>query len=185
MIPADQERFREAFTALMLTFPNAKVSPGMAKVYWQVLKPRLEIDEFEEACGRMMADDREFPPRPRDFIDAVSGDLAVDAHHWWQRLTDFSRSGPYRYIVATEGYALTIPIPDRARFALEAVGGPARLANAGERDMDFIRQRFETAFSTATSHEIERPDQPLLPRSNEVTRIGDAIVKALPKGASP
>lgn len=179
----DQERFKRGLAAVMATHPNAKPDLLAPKAYWLALKDRLSIEDFEDACKRLMVDDRSFPPRPRDFIDATQGDLAIEAQHWWERFTDFSsRSGPYEYRVgAGDGYyVLSEPIPERARFALNSVGGPGRLAMASQRDLDFHCRQFKTAYRTAANHEIERPNDPLLhKRVGDSTPIGDMIPKVL------
>lgn len=181
MNASDESRFKELLAAVMLTYPNMEITPATVKAYWMALCDRMKIEEFEVSCRRLMVDDRKFPPRPRDFLDAARGDQTVEAHSWWERLTDFSRSGPYQYDPSGGGhYTLRERIPDRARFALEKVGGARRLASAKERDLDFVRQRFETAYATAANHEIVRPNRPLIQgRIGEEKAVGDVIQRAL------
>ena len=151
---------------------NRDPSQVLAARYYQALSPRMTTDEFR-AAARVVFEEREFLPRPVDFIAAVRPSVEAEALTQWERC---------QQVMAGSEKALARMSPAGKR-TIQLLGGTDRLRNTKLDETQFVRRDFLKLFGDA--EEIHRREnQPTaLPVSDQAKEILASAVPALLGGA--
>lgn len=137
MIEAEKPMFVAALTELASLKPGAKLTTEQYGAWWNALRNDWALPEFRAACATL-AREVEFMPNPFHFErlrKRASLEVAGDA---WARAVEHARRLP-----TFGGHLVDVSSGDEFldRVA-RACGGFKAIANATERDLQFIGQRF-------------------------------------------
>ena len=110
---------------------NRDPSQVLAARYYQSLSPRMTTEEFR-AAARVVFEEREFFPRPVDFIDAIRPSVEAEALEQWE-LCERVMAG------SKEAFMHMSPA---GRRTVDLLGGTDRLHNTRLNDVQFVRRDF-------------------------------------------
>ena len=151
-----RETFVDSFTKLALTFPSFEATNAAMNAYYVALRERIGDEDFVRVCQHLALDDREFFPRPAEFMKALEPDVTHESRREFALV--MRGWGPYdeRMDFPTLRLEVVEGLSDRARVAIQSVG-LARLAGSSRdtRDQDFLYRRWEAAYC-GEADEIQR-----------------------------
>lgn len=156
MTPADKPAFVAALTELALVKNNAKLTAEQFTAWWNALRD-WPLEQFTAAC-RVLVVTREYMPNPFHFEELRRQACAVNAGDAWARARAHARSLP-----AKGGFLQDTTSGDEFldRVA-RACGGYKAIANASERDLQFMGQRFAEHYDSMTDADQVRAALPAL-----------------------
>jgi uncharacterized protein YllA (UPF0747 family) len=158
MRTADGKRFRELLRAMnrvLACESGAELDNPMLDVYWLALSD-WSLEEFDQACTHLLKT-ATFMPKPAAFtaLRKAAGNTAGEA---WARALEHARNLP-----ASGGYLQETRSGDALLdAAARTVGGFKAIANASERDLQFIAQRFDEHYAALLEREDVGEAMPLL-----------------------
>lgn len=136
MTPADKPKFLAALNELALLKHGTRLSTEAYDAWWNAMSPTWELDEFRGACTRLR-DSVPYMPNPFHFAQLKRAAGETDGELWAAALAH-ARSLP-----VSGGYLMDKPSGHpMVDSAAHAVGGFRVIANANERDLQFIGKRF-------------------------------------------
>jgi hypothetical protein len=156
MHAADGKKFRELLRAMSRVLPcqsGAELDNPMLDVYWLALKD-WSLEDFEAAYGQLVKTAK-FMPRPCDFEDLRKAGKPSAGEAWARALehaADLPVSGGFLQERSTGDELLDA--------AARAVGGYTAIANATERDLQFMGQRFCEHYEAIGDREEVRESLP-------------------------
>lgn len=133
-------------------------SQRQMKRYYRYLSARMDTDDFEAAAEAVWAE-REFFPRPADFVEAARGDAESAAMDAWERVLEMAKN--WRSAAPAE------ELGRAGRKALAQVGGIKKLALSDRSDLDFRRRDFLDAYRAALASTAGADTDRLPPMSDE------------------
>lgn len=147
MQASDGRKFRELLRAMnrvLATQSGSELDGPMLDVYWLAFADWPMVD-FERACAHLLKTSQ-FMPKPADFTALLkAGEEGADEA--WGRALSHARALP-----VSGGYLQERPSGDaRLDSAVRAIGGYKAIANATERDLQFLVQRFTERFEDLTA----------------------------------
>jgi hypothetical protein len=165
MTPAD----RKAFLEVVVGFAELKgkqLSAPALELYWRAMQD-WSIEDFRAAAEQLLRTCA-FMPTPKDFEDLRKAGRP-SAGEAWERALAHARDLP-----ASGGYLQERPSGDALLdAAARMVGGYKAIANASERDLQFIAQRFAEHFETLEDREDIREALPALTGGPKLERMDD------------
>lgn len=148
MTEHDFEAFAEVWSQALEIY-NRSVTPGTIELVFRALE-RLELDEVRRALTLHIQspDTGQYPPKPGDVIKFARGDSQSRTLQAWAKVERAIRSvGHYRDV------AFDDPL---IHAAIERIGGwPKAAMVESEKDMVWLRQRFEAQYR---AYAVHRPD---------------------------
>ncbi|MGQ7249551.1 DUF6475 domain-containing protein [Halomonas sp. V046] len=129
---------------------NRTVTSGTIELVYQALK-HLDIEEVRRALTLHIQspDTGQFPPKPGDVIKFARGDSQSRTLHAWAKVERAIRSVGHYSDVAFDDPLI--------HAAIERMGGWPKIAMVeSEKDIVWLRQRFEAQYRT---YAIHKPDQ--------------------------
>lgn len=151
----DTQRFVSGMTALSAAF-GREIDGATQKLYYAVLSPRLNDEEFERAVTLTVSSET-FWPSPATILGKVQADDTTKALLAFEHVNRvLGAHGGYRYISA-ETYHREFDAPTQA--AISAVGGPGAIANTSEDRWPSLQKKFMAAFTNSTQPRIAAPQQ--------------------------
>ncbi|MCE3025754.1 DUF6475 domain-containing protein [Salinicola sp. DM10] len=148
MMDTDFERFAAVWSQAQEIY-NRSVTPGTIELVFRALQ-QLDLDEVQRALTLHIQspDTGQFPPKPGDVIKFARGDSQSRTLQAWAKVERAIRSvGHYRDV------AFDDPL---IHSALERMGGWTSVATADtEKDLVWLRQRFEAQYRTYAIHPPE------------------------------
>lgn len=148
MIDQDFEAFATAWSQAQEIY-NRSVTPGTIELVFRALK-HLELHEINRALTMHIQspDTGQYPPKPGDVIRFARGDSQSRTLQAWAKVERAIRSvGHYRDV------AFDDPL---IHAAIERMGGWPKVAAAEtEKDLVWLRQRFEAQYRTYAIHAPE------------------------------
>lgn len=160
MQATDGKKFRELLRAMnrvLACQSGAELDNPMLDVYWLALRD-WPMQDFEQACAHLLRTER-FMPKPADFTDLRRAGEVTSGEAWARVVAharDLPVSGGY-----LQGRASGDALLDAAA---RAVGGYRVVANASERDLQFLEQRFTEHFDEILDRSDVREALPQLTR---------------------
>jgi len=148
MTEHDFEAFAEVWSQALEIY-NRSVTPGTIELVFRALE-RLELDEIRRALTLHIQspDSGQYPPKPGDVIKFARGDSQSRTLQAWAKVERAIRSvGHYRDV------AFDDPL---IHAAIERIGGWPKVAMVeSEKDMVWLRQRFEAQYRAYAVHRPE------------------------------
>lgn len=174
MTDNDFEAFAEVWSQAQEVY-NRSVTPGTIELVFRALE-QLDLDEIRRALTLHIQspDTGQFPPKPGDVIKFARGDSQSRTLQAWAKVERAIRSvGHYRDV------AFDDPL---IHAAIERIGGWPKVAMIeSEKDMVWLRQRFEAQYR---AYAVHRPEgwPAFLPgvASQQNTQIGQHTRGRLP-----
>jgi hypothetical protein len=168
MTDNDKPRFAAALAELSLLKHGAGLSTLAYDAWWNSMRDKWTLEAFLQACARLR-DNVEYMPNPFHFEQLRKGALETHGEAWARALAH-ARSLP-----VSGGYLQEKPTGDvELDAAVRCVGGYKAIAAAGERDLQFMAQRFKEHHETVRDALDIREQFPSLPGP-----------RALPPGEGP
>ncbi len=147
---------------------NRDPSQVLAARYYQALSPRMTTEEFRVAA-RVVFEEREFLPRPVDFIEAIRPSVEAEALVQWELCEQ---------VMAGSTKALERMSPAGKR-TVQLLGGTDRLRNTKLDEIPFVRRDFLKLFGDAEEIHRREAQPTALPVSDQAKGILAAAVPAL------
>ncbi len=148
MTEHDFEKFAEVWSQAQEIY-NRSVTPGTIELVFRALE-QLDLDEIRRALTLHIQspDTGQFPPKPGDVIKFARGDSQSRTLQAWAKVERAIRSvGHYRDV------AFDDPL---VHAAIERIGGWPKVAMVdSEKDMVWLRQRFEAQYRAYAVHRPE------------------------------
>jgi hypothetical protein len=138
----DQTLFQASWVLLCDRFGREQSSVLM-HAYYKTLSPVLNDDEFRAACQRIFVE-REFFPRPADFMAATRPDPALEALAQWEQVHEMMRGFP----------AVLSP---EAKRVVAMLGGESKLRNTQLDAVQYVRRDFMALYGDVA--EIARREE--------------------------
>jgi len=135
---------------LVNRFHGHKLLDVVLDRYAQYIESHLTEEEFLLAC-RVIFENDTYWPSPLRFVEAARGNPAQLAGSEWDQL-----------MIALKENPAELPVTDRGRAALKAVGGYRALMEATDYSLESLRKRFLGAYADAGR---EKPVTPVLPEA--------------------
>jgi hypothetical protein len=164
VIDADKPRFVAAIEELALVKSNAKLTKEAFRAWWNAIcQQGWAIEDFCAACAKLR-DESEFMPNPYHFAQLRKRATSLTGGDAWSRAVAHARDLP-----AIGGHLQEQPSGDAVldRVA-RMVGGYKAIANASERDLQFMGQRFLEHFAEVSEGEEAREAMPALAQAAQV-----------------
>jgi hypothetical protein len=138
----DQAIFKSAWAILCERFDRQR-SDTLMMAYYKVLAPQLSTSQFQAACARIFVD-REFFPRPADFLAEVRPDPRLAATTQWEAVQELMRGE-------------TADLDPTAKRVVRALGGTAKLRNTSLDAVQYVRRDFMALYADlSTNHDAAR-----------------------------
>jgi len=148
MTDHDFEAFAKVWSQAQEIY-NRSVTPGTIELVYRALE-QLDLDEIRRALTLHIQspDTGQFPPKPGDVIKFARGDSQSRTLQAWAKVERAIRSvGHYRDV------AFDDPL---IHAAIERIGGWTKVAMVeSEKDMVWLRQRFEAQYRAYAVHRPE------------------------------
>jgi hypothetical protein len=125
----DEKVFGAAWTLLCERFNRPSSLPLMT-AYYKAISPQLSTAQFEAAVQRIFVD-REFFPRPADFLAEVRPDPKADALEQWVQVHELMR-----------GFGDRHALDPAATRAVAMLGGISKLRNTPLDAVQWVRRDF-------------------------------------------
>jgi hypothetical protein len=123
----DPQVFQAAWVLLCDRFGREQSTPLML-AYYKTLAPQLSDVEFKAACQRIFTE-REFFPRPADFLDGVRPDPQVEALAQWEQVHELMKGEPAN-------------LTPEAKRVVAMLGGQQKLRNTPLDAVQYVRRDF-------------------------------------------
>jgi hypothetical protein len=123
----NEATFQAAWVLLCERF-NREPSDALMQAYYKVLSPAMSTAQFEAACQRIFVE-REFFPRPADFLAEVRTDPAVEATAQWEQVHEMMRGFPAQ-------------LSAESRRVVGMLGGETKLRNTPIDAIQYVRRDF-------------------------------------------
>jgi hypothetical protein len=159
----DQKVFRDAWALLCDRFGRERSTPLML-AYYKTLSPSMTTDQFRAACQRIFVE-REFFPRPADFLEAVRPDPKASALEQWEQVHELMRGYPAN-------------LSAEARRVVAMLGGEHKLRMTPLDAIQYVRRDFMELYGDAVQVALREAGNRVLP-----TPEGSAITAALMEGS--
>jgi hypothetical protein len=138
----DEKVFRDSWALLCERFGKEPSLPLMT-AYYKAISPQLSTAQFEAACDRIFME-REFFPRPADFLAEVRPDPKADALEQWEQVQELMRGE-------------TADLDPTAKRVVRALGGTAKLRNTSLDAVQYVRRDFMALYADlSTNHDTAR-----------------------------
>jgi hypothetical protein len=160
----DERVFQASWVLLCDRFGREQSNPLML-AYYRAISPHLTTDQFKAACQRIFVE-REFFPRPADFLADARPDPKAEALEQWEQVQALMKGEP-----AT----LTM----EARRVVGMLGGEYKLRMTNLDAVQYIRRDFMELYGDAVEVARREAGGRILP-----TPEGNAITAALMNGAT-
>lgn len=161
----DEKAFKDGWALLCDRFNREPSKPVMA-AYYQTLSAKLTTEEFRIAC-QVVFEQREFFPRPADFLEAVRPDPKAEAMEQWEEVQKLMRGNG--------GWELT----DEGQRVVRLLGGETHLKQTTRDQTPFVRREFLQLYGDALEI-ARREERPQLKAGPEAKRIAAGVnLKAL------
>lgn len=171
MTDNEKPRFAAALAELSLLKHGAKLTTDAYDAWWNAMRGKWTLEAFQAACARLR-DNCEYMPNPFHFEQLRKGALETHGEAWTRALAH-AKSLP-----VSGGYLQEKPTGDVELDAVvRAIGGYKAIANATERDLQFMAKRFEEHHETIREALNIRDQFPALAAPHQVG--------ALPPGEGP
>lgn len=141
----NEQLFKEAWARLDLRWPG-RATTDLGKMYYVVLNEEMTTEQFQYAVGVVFRN-REFFPRPVDFVEAVREDVQSEAMDQWE-IVQKVMSGNHAFAVEE--------LSEAGRRVLRVMGGEMALRKTGTSDQRFIRAEFLRLYETAAQAERQK-----------------------------
>lgn len=161
----EESVFKDTWTLLCDRFARQPSTPLML-AYYRSLSPKMSTDEFRAAAQRVF-EEREFFPRPADFLDTVKPDTEAEALGEWERVQDVMR-----------GLAKPDTLGPRGQHVVRLLGGVTKLRNTPVDDVQWVRKDFLAMYGDKAS---ERAERELIAPTPEGNRLTAAIMGGRPR----
>lgn len=160
----DEKVFKDAWALLCDRFNREPSKPVLA-AYYETLSAKMTTAEFRIAAQRVF-EEREFFPRPVDFLNAVRPDSRADALAQWELAQE--------YIAGND-----VQLDAEAERVIGLLGGRRQLGMANTDTMPFVRKEFLQLYGEAAEI-ARRENQARLNSSEEGRKIASGVhLKAL------
>lgn len=159
----DQNVFKQAWAVLCERFGREQ-SDILMKAYYDDLSPDLDTNSFRRAV-RYVFRNREFFPRPIDFIDAVRPDVETEALEQWELAPAAVNSADARRRLTKE-----------ARRVIDLIGGFDVFRQSPPEQLRHVRREFMQLYGKAAEI-ARREDGGRIPAGPEAKRITEAALK--------
>jgi hypothetical protein len=156
----DQAIFKSAWAILCERFDRQR-SDTLMMAYYKVLAPQLSTSQFQAACARIFVD-REFFPRPADFLAEVRPDPKADALEQWVQVHELMR-----------GFGDRHALDPAATRAVAMLGGMSKLRNTPLDSVQWVRRDFLQLYGDVAH-------QPLIAPTPEGLRLTARIMDEAP-----
>lgn len=171
MTPADFDQFATIVRAFA-ELKGKSISAPAIELYWNAMQ-HWRLDEFQAAAAQLLRTAKFFPT-PADFEQLREASRSTVPEQW-ARALDHARNLP-----VSGGYLQEKPTGDAVLdAAVRAIGGYRAIANASERDLQFMGQRFEEHYETTRYAEDTRLALPDLTGGPRLDFSGFAASKRL------
>ncbi len=161
----DEAVFRDGWAFLCDRFSREPSKPVMA-AYYRSLTERMTTEEFRTAC-QVVFEQREFFPRPADFLEAVRPDPKAEAMEQWEQVQILMHGNG--------GYRLTA----EGQRVVRLLGGETRLKQTTHDQTPFLRREFLQLYGAALEI-ARREERPQLEAGPEAKKIAAGVhLKAL------
>lgn len=159
----DQNVFKQAWALLSERFGREQ-SDILMKAYYDDLSPDMDTESFRRAVRHVFRN-REFFPRPIDFIDAVRPDVEAEALGQWELAPAAVHDANARGRLTKE-----------ARRVIDLIGGFDVFRQTPPDGMSYVRREFMQLYGKAV--EIARREAgERIPPSPEAKRMTEAAMK--------
>jgi hypothetical protein len=132
----DETVFKDTWALLCDRFNRAPSTPLML-AYHGTLKHRLTTEQFKAAAQKIF-EEREFFPRPADFLEAGQPDLEAAALEQWEVVQDVMR-----------GFGGHDRLTEEARRVMSLLGGETKLRNTQLDSVQYVRRDFLQLYGDA------------------------------------
>jgi Domain of unknown function (DUF6475) len=140
MKPEDAGVFGSTFAALCELF-DKKPSLELSEIYWAVLKDKLAIDQFKQACAKCAARCK-FMPKPAELLEAIgeggAKDLTFRIAQAWEAV--YGAMNRYDYTDSVDFGPLVNAI-------VRNMGGWEQLCDKSIPDLVWDRKKFEELYA--------------------------------------
>jgi hypothetical protein len=157
----DETVFKDAWVLLCERF-NRAMSPAMLLAYYNSLSPRMSTDEFKRAAQHVF-DNREFFPKPADFIEALKPDVHANALTQWEQV---------QLLMSGERANLD----PEAKRVVAMLGGEGHLRNSLVENIPFVRKEFLKLYGDAATIALREAGERIQPGA-ETPRLTDPSMR--------
>ena len=168
----DQDVFNIEWAVICERF-NRDPSQVLAARYYQSLSPRMTTEQFR-ASARVVFEQREFFPRPLDFVEAIRPSVEAEALEQWE-LCEGVMAGLRKALVR---------MSPAGKRTVGLLGGPDRLRNTKLDQVPFVRRDFLKLFGDAEEIHRRETEPTALPVSDETKELLASMVPRLMNGES-
>ena len=161
----DQDVFKKAWTLLCERF-NREPSQVLMSAYYGTLSEQMDTEQFRRAAHQVFVE-REFFPRPVDFLNAAQPDPRADALDQWEQCQKLMRGDP-------------VKLTDEGKRVVQLLGGERQLKETKLDAVPFVRKEFLQLYGEAAAI-AQRESRQQISASPEARRLTDTVhLKALP-----
>lgn len=132
----DEKTFRDAWALLCDRFSKQPSTPLML-AYYKTLTERMDTQQFKLAAQRIF-EEREFFPRPADFLEGARPDPVASALEQWEQVLDLMRGFGNRERLTAE-----------SRRVVALLGGEQKLRNTDLDAIQYVRRDFMELYGDA------------------------------------
>lgn len=156
--------FRDSWALLCDRFSKQPSTPLML-AYYKTLSPQMSDEQFKAAAQRIFVE-REFFPRPADFLDGVRVDPRAEALEQWEQVHELMRGFPVREKLTEE-----------AKRCIRMLGGEHKLRNTDLDAVQYVRRDFLELYADAADIARREAGNRIAPTA-EGLRLTDEIMAA-------
>lgn len=163
----DEKVFKDTWALLCDRF-NREPSTPLMLAYYRTLSGRMTTAEFR-AAAQAVFEEREFFPRPADFLEAARPDPKAEAMDQWELVQKLMK-----------GDVDTTALSEEGRRVVRMLGGASQLRDTQLDALPFVRRDFMQLYGDAV--EIARREQrPSLAAGPEAKKIAATVnLRAMP-----
>ena len=132
----DEKVFRDSWVLLCERFGRQHSGPLMM-AYYGCISPKMTTEQFK-AAARKAFEDREYFPRPADFLETVKPDRTADALQQWELVQ-----------LLMQGYGTPESLSLEARRVVRLLGGETKLRNTPLDSVQWVRRDFLKLYGDA------------------------------------
>jgi hypothetical protein len=158
----DEKVFRDSWALLCDRFGREQSKPLML-AYYRAISPQLTTDQFKAACQRIFVE-REFFPRPADFLADARPDPKAEALEQWEQVQALMKGEPAN-------------LSPEAKRVVNMLGGERKLRMTDLDAIQYVRRDFMELYDDAVEVARREAGGRILP-----TPEGNAITQALMDG---
>ena len=154
----DEKVFRDTWALLCDRFGRQPSTPLML-AYYKTISPQLTTEQFKTSAQQIFVE-REFFPRPADFIDGARPDPKASALRQWEQVQELMRGG-------------NADLNLEARRVVRLLGGTRKLQDSPVNAEQYIRRDFLELYADVS--DVARRDERIAP-TPEGNRLTDQIM---------